>query len=115
MPNLGDFTKTQTKLFIHSTSIDCSNSVNHDSVQVLSYSKYNLLITCSWDWTDNFQRISFWRSFQPNVFIDYVMYLSLLLIKNKWQYETHQKKMCAIEFVHIQNIVQGAEAKLGIF
>ena len=38
--------------------IDCFNSVNHNQVQVLSYCKYSMLFTSSWDWTWNLQMIS---------------------------------------------------------
>ena len=41
----------RTELLIWSTGIDCSNSVNHDQVQVLSYCNYSWLIlpsTCRW-------------------------------------------------------------------
>ena len=42
--NLRADTELQTKLFIQSTGVDCSNSINHHRVQVLSsYSKYSLL------------------------------------------------------------------------
>ena len=37
-------------------AIDCFNFINHDRVQVLSYSKYSKLFTCSWNWTCNLQR-----------------------------------------------------------
>ena len=40
--NSGTYTEIQTKPFIQSTGIDCSNSVNYDRMQVLSYSKYML-------------------------------------------------------------------------
>ena len=41
-------TQPQTEPFIQSTMGDCSNSVNYDQVQVLSYCKYSLLFfTCS--------------------------------------------------------------------
>ena len=43
--------------------IQCYNSVNHSQVQVLSYSKYSLLSTCSWDWTCNLQMILFRSTF----------------------------------------------------
>ena len=32
------------ELFIWTTGVECSNSVNHDWIQVLSYSKYSLLV-----------------------------------------------------------------------
>ena len=31
--------------------VDCSHFVNHDQVQVISYSKYSTLYSSSWDWT----------------------------------------------------------------
>ena len=42
--NLGAHTESQTELFIWTTGIEFSNSVNHDQVQVVSYSKYSLLV-----------------------------------------------------------------------
>ena len=47
MSNLGAHTELQTKLFILSIGVDCSNSINYSWVQVLSNSKYFLLSTCS--------------------------------------------------------------------
>ena len=43
MSNSGAYTEPHTEPFILSTRVDCSNSVNHDQVQVLSYRKYSLL------------------------------------------------------------------------
>ena len=57
MSNLGVHIKSQTETFIWTIGTDCSTSVNHDWVQVLSYSKYYLLVllvvgieltTCRW-------------------------------------------------------------------
>ena len=36
--NFGVHTESQIELFIWTTGVDCSSSVNHDNVQVLSYS-----------------------------------------------------------------------------
>ena len=49
--------------------IDCSNSIYLHQVQVLSYCKYSLLFTCSWDWTCNLQMILLRSTFQPNTYI----------------------------------------------
>ena len=54
--------------------LDCSNSVYHDRVQVLSYIKNSLLYTGSWDWTCNLQMFSPSNTFQPNVFIRYAIF-----------------------------------------
>ena len=43
MFNLGVHTESQTEPFIWTTRVDRSNSIKHDQVQVLSYSKYSLL------------------------------------------------------------------------
>ena len=47
-----------TKPFIWTTGVDCSNSVNHDQVQVFSYSKYSLysylLLGLNLQFPDNF-------------------------------------------------------------
>ena len=42
--NSGAYRKTRIDPFIQSTGVDCSNSVNHDQVQMLSFSKYPLLV-----------------------------------------------------------------------
>ena len=44
MSNSGVHTESPTEPFILTTGVDCSNSVNHDQVQMLSYSKYSLLV-----------------------------------------------------------------------
>ena len=44
MSNLVVHTKSRTEPFIWSTGIDCSNSVNHDHVQGISYCKYSLFV-----------------------------------------------------------------------
>ena len=41
--NSGVHTEFQTEPFIWTTGVDCSNSFNHDCVQVLDYSKYSFL------------------------------------------------------------------------
>ena len=43
MSNLGVHTERGTEPFIWTTGVDCSNSVNHDQVEVLSYREYSLL------------------------------------------------------------------------
>ena len=43
MSNLGAHTESWTEPFIWTTGVDCSNSYNHDQVQILNYSKYSLL------------------------------------------------------------------------
>ena len=48
MLNLGVNTKSTTEPFISNTGVECSNSVNHDRVQVLSYNKYSLLVLSVW-------------------------------------------------------------------
>ena len=40
----GVHTESQTEPFIWVTGVDCSNSINHDQVQVLSYSLYSLIV-----------------------------------------------------------------------
>ena len=40
---LGSHTESQTGPFIWTTGVNCSNSLNHDRAEVLSYSKYSLL------------------------------------------------------------------------
>ena len=44
MSNSGDHKESQVDPFIWTTGVDCSNSVNHELVQVLSYCKYFLLV-----------------------------------------------------------------------
>ena len=44
MSNLRAYTEPRTEPFTLSKKVDCSNSVNHDRVQMLSYSKYSLLV-----------------------------------------------------------------------
>ena len=56
MSNSWANTELWTDPFIKSIGEDCSNSINR--AQVLSYSKYFLLFTCSQDWTCNLQMIS---------------------------------------------------------
>ena len=41
--NSGVHTESQTEPFIGAMGVDFSNSVNHDQVQVLSYSKFSKL------------------------------------------------------------------------
>ena len=36
-------TESRTEPYISTTGVDCSNSVNPDQIQVLSYNKYSLL------------------------------------------------------------------------
>ena len=43
MSNSGVHTESRTEFFIWTTRVDYSNSLNHDRVQVLSYSQYSLL------------------------------------------------------------------------
>ena len=43
LSNFGFHTESRTEHFIWITGVDSSNSVNHDQVQVLSFSKYSLL------------------------------------------------------------------------
>ena len=42
--NLEALTELRTKPIIRSIEVGCSNSVNYDRVQVLSYSKYSLFL-----------------------------------------------------------------------
>ena len=51
--NSGVYIELQTKPLIQSTWVNCSNSITHGWVEVLSYIKYSLLFTCSQDWTCN--------------------------------------------------------------
>ena len=44
MSNSWVHTEYRAESFIWTTGVDCSNSVNHDRVQMLSYSKYFLLV-----------------------------------------------------------------------
>ena len=53
--NSGAYMELQATSFIYSTEITCSDSVNHNWVQVLSIPV--LLLTRSWDWTCNLQMI----------------------------------------------------------
>ena len=39
MLNLGVYTELRTEVFVKSIRVNCSNSINHDWVQVLSYIK----------------------------------------------------------------------------
>ena len=55
LSNLGAFTELRTTSFIESTGVTYSDSVCHNRVQVLSIPV--LLLTCSQDWTCNFQMI----------------------------------------------------------
>ena len=43
MPNSGVHPELWTELFIWTTDVDSSNSVNHDRTQVFSYRKYFVL------------------------------------------------------------------------
>ena len=43
MSNSGAYIELETEPFIESMGADRSNSINHDQVRVLSYSKYYLL------------------------------------------------------------------------
>ena len=48
--------------------VNCSNSINHEPLQELSYIKYFLLVFFScWDWTCNLRMISLNITFQTNV------------------------------------------------
>ena len=68
--------------------IDCSNSVNHDQVQVLGYSKYFFVIlTCSWDWTCNLQMIPLSIIFEPNILS---LYNSILLVNSEGIFLTYK-------------------------
>ena len=44
MSNLGVHSESQTEPLIWTTGVNCSNSVNHDQIRVLSCSKYSLLV-----------------------------------------------------------------------
>ena len=55
LSNSGTFTELQTTSFIESTGVACSDSVNHNQVQVLSIPV--LLLTCNQDWTCILQMI----------------------------------------------------------
>ena len=44
MPNSSVHTEFQTEPLFLTTGVDCSNSVNHDRVQVLSYGKRSFLV-----------------------------------------------------------------------
>ena len=48
-----------TRKFKHNPfhGVNCSNSVNHNRVRMLSYGYYSLLCTCCQDWTCNLQMI----------------------------------------------------------
>ena len=73
MPNSVVYMELWTEHFSYTPGIDCSNSVNHDWVQVLSYWKYSLLFTFCWDWTCNLQMISLrindflWKCIESNL------------------------------------------------
>ena len=58
MSNSGAHTDLQRKTLYLIHSLDCSNFVNHDRVQVLSYIIFSLLFICFWEWTGNLQMIS---------------------------------------------------------
>ena len=68
--------------------IDCSNSVNHNKVLVLSFSKYSSLFTCCWDWTCNFQMSSighFYMTLIKTIGWDPVeQWLSSKTVTSKW-------------------------------
>ena len=53
--NSGTYTELQTTFSIESTEVACSNSINHNQVQVLSIPV--LLLACIQDWTRNLQMI----------------------------------------------------------
>ena len=53
--NSGTYTELQTTSFIESTVVTCSDSVNHNQVQVLRIPV--LLLACSQNWTCNLQMI----------------------------------------------------------
>ena len=44
MSNSEVHTESQTEPFIWTPGVDCSNSITHDQVEVLSYCKYSLLV-----------------------------------------------------------------------
>ena len=62
LSNSGTYTELRTTTFIEFTGVDCSDSVNHNRVQVLSIPV--LLLACSEDWTCNLQVIRSLRN-QP--------------------------------------------------
>ena len=55
LSNPGTYTELRTTSFIESTGVDCSDSVSHNRVQVLSIPV--LLLAYSQDWTCNLQMI----------------------------------------------------------
>ena len=66
--DLGSAHRTSNRIFYLIHGLDCSNSVNHERVQVLSYCKKSLLFNCSWDWTNNLPMILLKSTFQPNTY-----------------------------------------------
>ena len=69
MSNARAHTELGTEPFIQSMGIDGLNFINYNWVQVLSYSKYSLLLTYNLDWTCNLLMISLSGDFQPNPYI----------------------------------------------
>ena len=55
LSNLGTYTELWTMSFIESIGVACSDSINHNQVQVLRIPV--LLLACSQDWTCNLQMI----------------------------------------------------------
>ena len=53
--NSGTYTELRGTSFIEFTGVDCSDSISHNRVQVLSIPV--LLLACSLDWTCNHQMI----------------------------------------------------------
>ena len=84
MLNSGVHTESQTESFIWTTRVDCSNSVNHDQVQVLSYSKYSLLfLPVVGIEPATSQMISLGSTFQPNALSPAPCVLAMLLSSYK--------------------------------
>ena len=89
MSNSKAYTELRTEPFIQSTGVYCFNSVNHNWVEVLSYSKYSLLFTCSQDWTCNLQIISLKTSLTKR---QYLLIPWVLQNDSEWNFWTY--KVC---------------------
>ena len=71
LSNSGTFTELRTTFFIETTRVACSDSVNHNRVQVLSIPI--LLLACCEDWTCNLQMIVSLEAQRTNAYNSYAM------------------------------------------
>ena len=85
LSNSGTYTELQTTSFTESMGITCSDSINHNQVQVLRISV--LLLACCQDWTSRW--LSPKRLREPTPII---IMLCVLLNSLEWIFETYKLK-----------------------